>query len=79
VTREEFLERRPISSKFDSGGSITELWRNLKSKGLGKQSSPDQFNMHFSSVAGGVRLQVVFDRQETFVGFAFRLGVWRRT
>jgi hypothetical protein len=41
---------------------------------LGKQYShdmsffsPDQFNVHFSSVAAGVRSQVVFDRQEIFM------------
>jgi hypothetical protein len=46
--------------------------------GLGKQSSHDvasfspvQFNVHLSSVAAGVRPQVVFDRQEIFEGFAF--------
>jgi hypothetical protein len=31
-----------------------------------------QFNVHFSSVAAGVRPLVVFDRQEIFKGFAFR-------
>jgi hypothetical protein len=30
------------------------------------------FNVHFSSVAAGVRPQVVFDRQEIFEGFAIR-------
>jgi hypothetical protein len=35
VTREDFLERRRISSKVDSGGSMEELWRNLKSEELG--------------------------------------------
>jgi hypothetical protein len=51
----------------------------LKSEGLGKQPShdvssfsPDQFNVHFSSVAAGVRSQVVFDRKEIFEAFAFR-------
>jgi hypothetical protein len=34
--------------------------------------SPDQFNVYFSSVAAGVRPQVVFDMQEIFEGFAFR-------
>jgi hypothetical protein len=63
VKREEFLERRRISSKFDCEGSIKELWRNMMSEGLGKPFShdvsflsPDQFNVHFSSVAAGVRL-----------------------
>jgi hypothetical protein len=36
--------------------------------------SPNQFNVHFSSVAAGVRPQVVFDRKEIFDGFAFRCG-----
>jgi hypothetical protein len=46
---------------------------------LGKQSShdvfsfsPDQFHVHFSSVATGVRVQDVFDRQEIFEAFSFR-------
>jgi hypothetical protein len=30
------------------------------------------FNVHFSSVATGVRPQVVFDGQEIFEGFAIR-------
>jgi hypothetical protein len=34
--------------------------------------SPDQFAVHFSSFAAGVRAQDVFDRQEIFEGFAFR-------
>jgi hypothetical protein len=41
VTSDEFLESGRISSKFDSGVSFKELWRNLKSEGLGKQSSHD--------------------------------------
>jgi hypothetical protein len=79
VTREDFLELQRISSKFDLEGSFNELLRNLKSEGLGKQPShdassfsPDQFNVHFSSVAAGVRSQVVFNRQDIFEGFAFR-------
>jgi hypothetical protein len=72
VPMEEFLERWRIFSKLDSEGSIKELWRNLKSEWLGKQSSPDQFNVHFSSVAAEVRPQVVIFR-------GLPLGVWRRT
>jgi hypothetical protein len=34
VTREEFLEKQLKSSKFDSGGSIKKLWRNLKNEGF---------------------------------------------
>jgi hypothetical protein len=52
----------------------------LNSEELGKQSShdvfsflPDQFNVHFSSVATGVQVQDVFDRQEIFEAFSFRM------
>jgi hypothetical protein len=51
----------------------------LNSEELGKQSShdvfsfsPDQFNLHFSSIAAAVCLQVFFDKQKIFEGFAFR-------
>jgi hypothetical protein len=37
-------------------------------------SSPDEFNLHFTSAAAGSGSDEVFDRDEVFDGFAFS---WR--
>jgi hypothetical protein len=36
--REEFLERYPISTKFESSRPLKHLWRNLKDEGIRRQS-----------------------------------------
>jgi hypothetical protein len=50
---------------------LKHLWRNLEDEGIGKQFSPDEFNLHFTSAVAGSGSDEVFDRDEVFDGFAF--------
>jgi Reverse transcriptase (RNA-dependent DNA polymerase) len=72
--REELLEKTRIERKFHSENTMKDLWRNLKSEGLGKQSTrvTSQFNSQFTA-AVGQQPSITFDRNETFDGFSFSL------
>jgi Reverse transcriptase (RNA-dependent DNA polymerase) len=76
--REETLKKSRIEQKFNNPGqSLKDLWKKLKSEGLGKQSgkavtsfTPDQFNGYFAA-APGQRPRIIFNRDESYDGFSF--------
>jgi retron-type reverse transcriptase len=78
--REETLESRRVERKFRGCDTLQELWRKLKSEGLGKQGvrastpfTPDQFNSNFVGSVTGPQPSIIFNHNESFDGFSFSL------